>query len=359
VLRVSEAARRVVHVPRVLCHRPAPFAPSSRWVKDASDVLNGHFRRTGAQLTAVGDQPGGVQRDSVVVRANLRYAPSVSIIIPTAGVVRRIGSRTVPLVVNCVESIVERSTYASFDIVCVFDKPIDPGVRRALEHAAGDRIKLLPYEDTFNFARKVNVGALASTSEHLLFLNDDIEVSTPEWIEELFAYSTNPRVGAVGALLRFGDGRIQHAGVVLSGGHPGHSYYGFPGDHPGYHSNLRAASNITAVTAACLMTRRECFERVGGLSVAFPRNYNDVDFCLKLGAAGYRIVLNPRAQLLHYESSSRGFLPVEPEELELLQNRWGTRLLRDPYYNPNFLPGADFVTLVDPLGRTPAEAGLV
>jgi GT2 family glycosyltransferase len=107
------------------------------------------------------------------------------------------------------------------------------------------------------------------------------------------------------------------------------------------------------------MTRRECFERVGGLSVAFPRNYNDVDFCLKLGAAGYRIVLNPRAQLLHYESSSRGFLPVEPEELELLQNRWGTRLLRDPYYNPNFLPGADFVTLVDPLGRTPAEAGLV
>ena len=183
------------------------------------------------------------------------------------------------------------------------------------------------------------MGVIESDSEYLLLLNDDTEVVTPDWIEMLVAFASDDGVGAVGALLRFGDGRIQHAGVVLDRGNPGHSYYGYPGDHPGYRSNLRIASNCSAVTAACLMTRRECFMKVGGLSPSFPRNYNDVDYCLKLRSAGSRIVFTPEVQLMHYESSSRGFVPVEPAERALLEERWGHALLTDPYYNVNFLPG--------------------
>jgi GT2 family glycosyltransferase len=261
-------------------------------------------------------------------------------------------------VVNCVKSIIDRSTYQNYVITCVYDVSTTPETLRSLEEIAGTRLRLVPFGEAFNFSRKVNVGAIATESEQLLLLNDDTEVSTPNWIETLVAFSCEEAVGAVGALLRFGDGRIQHAGVVVDRGNPGHSYYGYPGDHPGYRSNLRIASNCTAVTAACLMTRRDCFERVGGFSPMFAHNYNDVDYCLKIRAAGYRIVFTPEVQLAHYESSSRGFAPIDPNETSLLAQRWGSTLHADPYYNPNFLAGADYLTLIDSEGRTPAEAGL-
>ena len=262
-----------------------------------------------------------------------------------------------PLVVNCVRSIVERSSYENYELICVFDSSTDPDTLRALETIAGEHLRLVEYGEAFNFSRKINLGVVESNSEYLLLLNDDTEVVTPDWIEMLVAFASVDGVGAVGALLRFGDGRIQHAGVVLDRGNPGHSYYGYPGDHPGYRSSLRIASNCSVVTAACLMTRRESFMKVGGLSPAFPRNYNDVDYCLKLRSTGSRIVFTPEVQLMHYESSSRGFVPVEAAERARLEERWGPSLLTDPYYNVNFLPGANHLTLIDADGRTPSEVG--
>jgi GT2 family glycosyltransferase len=148
-----------------------------------------------------------------------------------------------------------------------------------------------------------------------------------------------PGVGAVGAKLRFGDGRLQHVGIGGTRGAPGHLYYGFPADHGGYFDAAVLPANYLAVTGACLLTPRSCFEEVGGLSTQFPVNYNDVDYCLKLHNAGHRIVYCPEATLWHYESSSRGGGPVRPAELDLINARWAHLLHDDPFNHPGFVPG--------------------
>jgi GT2 family glycosyltransferase len=352
-LRVSRHARQVDHVPAALYHRAEASERHTIQLDDALSVVNAHLRRIGTPLRAECNE-----RDSVIrLRPRLPTQPRVGIVIPTAGTERRVRAEVVPLVVNCVRSIVERSSYDNYEFICVFDSSTEPDTLRALETIAGERLRLVEYGEAFNFSRKINLGVVESNAEYLLLLNDDTEVVTSDWIETLVAFASDDGVGAVGALLRFGDGRIQHAGVVLDRGNPGHSYYGYPGDHPGYRSNLRIASNCSVVTAACLMTRREPFMQVGGFSPSLPRNYNDVDYCLKLRSIGSRIVFTPEAQLMHYESSSRGFVPVEPAERTLLEKRWGPSLLTDPYYNVNFLAGANYLTLIDADGRTPSEVG--
>ncbi len=352
-LRVSQHARRIDHVPGALYHRAGGGDRHAMQLDDAQSVVDAHLRRIGAPLRTERSE-----RDSVIrLRPRLHTQPRVGIVIPTAGTERRVRAEVVPLVVNCVQSVVERSSYENYELICVFDSSTDRKTLRALETIAGERLRLVEYRDAFNFSRKINVGVIESDSEYLLLLNDDTEVVTSEWIETLVAFASDDGVGAVGALLRFGDGRIQHAGVVLDRGSPGHSYYGYPGDHPGYRSNLRIASNCSVVTAACLMTRREQFMKVGGFSPSLPRNYNDVDYCLKLRSIGARIVFTPEVQLMHYESSSRGFVPVEDAERTVLEERWGPALLTDPYYNVNFLPGANYLTLIDADGRTPSEVG--
>jgi GT2 family glycosyltransferase len=152
-------------------------------------------------------------------------------------------------------------------------------------------------------------------------------------------------VGAVGAKLSFGDGRLQHVGVVGVAGNIGHPFYEFPADHRGHHDNTIVAANFLAVTAACMMSRRDCFESVGGFSLDFPLNYNDIDYCLKLRQAGYRVVWTPEAHLSHFETSTRGVPTVADDERDRILERWGRFLERDPYYNPNFLRSSgDFAT---------------
>jgi O-antigen biosynthesis protein len=353
-LRVSQHARRIDHVPSALYHRAGGGHGHTMQLDDAQSVVDAHLLRIGAPLRTERNE-----QDSVIrLRPRLPTQPRVGIVIPTAGIERRVRAEVGPLVVNCVQSVLEHSSYENFELICVFDSSTDPKTLRALEQIAGERLHLVEYGDEFNFSRKINLGVIESDSEYLLLLNDDTEVVTSDWIETLVAFASDDGVGAVGALLRFGDGRIQHAGVVLDRGIPGHAYYGYPGDHPGYRSSLRIASNCSVVTAACLMTRREDFMKVGGFSPLFPRNYNDVDYCLKLRSSGSRIVFTPEVQLAHYESSSRGFVPVARAERVLLEERWGPALLTDPYYNVNFLPGANSLTLIDADGRTPSDVGL-
>ncbi len=208
-----------------------------------------------------------------------------------------------------------------------------------LEALAGDRLRLVTYDHPFSFSGKINLGAVHSEGEHLLLLNDDMEVVTPDWLERMVMYSSIPEVGAVGARLLLEDGRIQHAGVLFEhGGHPGHFYRGFSRDFKGYSNNVVIAQNYLAVTAACLMTRRELFERVGGLSTTLPMNYNDMDYCLKLRAIDRRVVYDPDTVLFHFESSSRS-TEVEDWEIEHLGARWGHHTAVDPYTNPNLRHG--------------------
>ncbi|PMB29511.1 glycosyltransferase, partial [Fischerella thermalis BR2B] len=175
------------------------------------------------------------------------------------------------------------------------------------------------------------------TNQLLLLLNDDTEVITPDWLESMLELAQQKEIGAVGAKLLFPDGRLQHVGVMILEGNPCHAFYGFDNEQSGYFCSNIVNRNYLAVTAACLMMRQEVFQLLGGLDEAFPLNYNDVDLCLKAHQAGYRNVVTPYAQLIHYESASRQ-KGLKPGEWKQLNHKWKDyfeKLGTDPYYNPN------------------------
>lgn len=343
VLRVTERARKVVHVPRVLYHwralatLAAAGEEAKPWAFEAGQhAVQAHCDRTGLQAR--------VERDLEVpgvyhLQPALTSEPTVSIVIPTNGQRREVRYQQVTLVEHCVRSIVETSTYANYEIVCVADRATDPAVLAELREIAGERLRLVEFEGEFNFSVKVNLGASHSEGEQLLLLNDDMEVITPNWIERMVMYAQHSGIGAVGARLLWEDGRLQHAGVLFeNGGLPGHIYYGYCGDFKGYSNNARLAQNYLAVTGACMMTPAAAFDVVGGFSTAFPLSYNDMDYCLKLRDAGLRVVYDPDTVLYHFESSSRSS-EVEDWEKEMLIARWLPTIAVDPSTHPNLRHG--------------------
>jgi O-antigen biosynthesis protein len=344
VLRVTERARRVVHVPRVLYHWRTLETSTAGGGEDAKPwafeagtrAIQAHCDRTDIPAVASRDteHPGVYRLDP-----RLTEKPKVSIVIPTAGTVREVRYEPLVLVEHCVASILERSTYENFEIVVVYDTGIDPDVLGRLSALGGSRLRLVEFDEPFNFSKKINRGAVHSDGEMLLLLNDDMEVVTPDWIERLVMYAALPGVGAVGGRLIWEDGRLQHVGIVFENfGYPGHPYRGFAGDWNGYSNSVLVAQNFLAVTAACMMTPRDEFERVGGFSHTLPMNYNDVDYCLKLVSAGNRIVYDPDCVLYHFESSSRS-TDVEDWEKDRLRGRWLPITAEDPYSNPHLKYG--------------------
>jgi len=343
VLRVTERARAVVHVPRVLYHwRMLETSAAGRgeaakpWAYEAGKrAVQAHCERIGLQATVSHDDA-----DSGVYHLEpaLREEPLVSIIVPSRGTAREVRYEPKLLVKHLVQSIVEKSTYANYEIVCVLDADPPANVPRELREVGDERLRLVEYDRPFNFSAKINVGAIRSRGERLLLLNDDMEVSTPNWIERMVMYTSLPEVGAVGGRLLLEDGRLQHIAVRFEDGLPGHLYYGFNGDYPGCSNDVRIAQNALAVTGACMMTRRDLFEELGGLSTVFPVNYNDVDYCLKLRHSGRRIVYDPDLVMLHFESSSRS-VEVEDWEKDRLRQRWQWMTDPDPYSNPNLRQG--------------------
>jgi O-antigen biosynthesis protein len=357
VLRVSERARAVVHIPRVLYHwrstsGSAAADPEAKpWARDpAQRAVAEHVTRIGLQaevehLPAV---PGNFR-----LRPALDDHPLVSIVIPTGGFHREVYGVDVDLVVNTVRSVVERSTYDNFEIVVVIDDHAATDTRNELAYLGA---RLVAFPHPFSFSHKINVGALNTRGDYLLLLNDDVEVLPEDWrdtwpqlvgksswIEAMLMYALRPEIGVVGAKMYFGDTRLQHVGLACTGGGPSHIYRAFPRDYGGYFNNARIPVNYLAVTGACAMTRRDAFDRVGGFCRALPINFNDVDYCLKLHHAGFRNVFTPGAELLHFESSSR-VARVTQDELDFLRDRWNTLLHHDPFYNPQFVPGKpDFV----------------
>jgi glycosyltransferase involved in cell wall biosynthesis len=343
VLKVTERARAILHVPRVLYHwRTLATSAASGGDAVKPYAFEAGCRAVQAHCDRIG-MPAKVEIDAedsgiLHLSPRLERKPLVSIVIPTAGQIREVRFEQKVLVVNCVRSILERSTYENYEIVCVVDDSVLPVIIQELRDLAGERLRLVRYTGPFDFAAKINLGAVRSEGEHLLLLNDDIEVTTPDWIERLVMYSDHDGVGAVGARLLSGDGRLQHAGVGFDDGLPGHLYYGFAGEFRGYANAVLIARDCLAVTAACLMSPKSVFEEVGGMTKLLPDNFNDVDYCLKLHAAGHRIVYDPDTILDHFESSTR-----EPEvklwEEQRLLARWAPNVAVDPYGNPNLRRG--------------------
>ena len=338
VLKVTERARAVVHVPRVLYHwrvsassAAARGAAAKPWAFEAGRrAVQAHCERTGLEARVERDDAHtGVYH----LHPELRGEPRVGIVIPTACRNREVRGRSQLLVGNCVRSIRERSTYGNYEIVCVVDAGAPAEAVEELRALGGERLRVVEYDRPFNFSEKVDLGAAHSDGEHLLLLNDDVEVATPDWIERMAMYSRLPEVGAVGGRLLLEDGRLQHAGVRFKRGLPGHPYHGRPGDFGGYAYAALVARNPLAVTGACLMTRRELFESLGGLSSEFPVNYNDVDYCLRLRQAGKRVVYDPDLVMYHFESSSRP-TAVADWEKRLLKQRWGALTAADPDSHP-------------------------
>ncbi len=331
VLRLTERTSRVRRIPKVLYHwRKAPGSAAGDTaakpfaVRASLRAIEDALERRGLSGTAEPILPGLYR-----IRWQLKETPLISIIIPVRD--------RVDVFKRCVNSIFEKSTYRNWELLVVDNQSREPAtIDFFAELSTLANVRVLKYDAPFNFSAINNLAAAEAQGEILLFLNNDIEVVTPEWLEELLGYAVQAEIGAVGAKLLLPDNRIQHGGVVLglSGG-ADHAFYGLPADQPGYFGLAMVARNCAAVTAACMMTRREVFEKVGGFDPALDVAFNDVDLCLRILAAGYRVVWTPFAVLYHYESSTRRKAhPIENTRYFL--KKWRDLIRRgDPYYNPN------------------------
>jgi GT2 family glycosyltransferase len=267
--------------------------------------------------------------------------PRVSIIIPT--------HNGLELLRTCLDSLRSRTRYPDYEIIVVDHQSDDPAILAYFREIKAQGVRVLPYQGEFNFSAINNHAVRHARGDMLAFLNNDLEAIDEGWLEEMVAQASRPQIGAVGAMLYFPNDTVQHAGVILGigglNGTPsvaGHAFKDAPRGSEGQRNRLRLVQNYSAVTAACLVIRRELFEHVGGfdekgLAVAF----NDIDFCLKVQATGHRNLWTPFAEFYHHESASRG-IEDSPDKLErfaseirLMRQRWAALLDRDPAYNPN------------------------
>jgi GT2 family glycosyltransferase len=342
VLRLTERSHRVAHVPIVLYHwrqSPASVTTSSdnkRWAFEAGvRAVADHCARVGIDATVELTAEDGCYR---VVR-RLTSEPLVSVVIPTRGTAGRVWGTSRVFVVDAVRSILERSTYQHLEFVIVHDTATPSPVLHALDRLLGDRMRSVLYDEpTFNFSEKINIGAIHATGDLLLLLNDDTELIEPTSIATLVAHLQCDEVALAGAKLLFADGTLQHGGHVYHHDLM-HACLSWSGDSPGPWPlrPLAVERECSGVTAAAALVKRSAFEEVGGLAEELPLNFNDVDFCLKLRAAGHVIIWTPWASWYHFESKTR--IPRLAEgEYEFINTRWHYEINNDPYYNMNLMP---------------------
>ena len=356
ILRLTDKAKKVVHVPKLMYY----------WRSHAGSVASGIQAKTYAVDAAKGAVADHLRKHGYThfkitsTRAfetifKISYQiignPKISIVIANKD--------HEPDLRRCISSIMEKSTYDNYEIIIVENNSETPEIKKYYEELKEDeRIKIVTYEGSFNYSAVNNLGVKAAEGEYILLLNNDTQVITVNWMEELLMYAQREDVGAVGAKLYYGDKTIQHAGVVLGlGAHrtAGHSHYMQHRENLGYMGRLCYAQNVSAVTGACLMVSKELFEKAGGLDESFAISLNDVDFCIKLREMGYLNVFTPFAELYHYESVSRGLddqgekAARYNEESARFRERWKEVLEKgDPYYNPNFsLDRSDFSLKVE------------
>lgn len=356
ILRLTDAAQNVVHVPKLLyywrCHATSvasnieakPYAIEAARGAVAENLRSHGFKNF--QITST-----RAFETIFKIRYQIIGSPKISIVIPNKDHVEDLK--------RCISSIEEKSTYDNYEIVVVENNSETKEIKDYYELLKDDpRVKVVTYTGSFNYSAINNFGVKETTGEYILLLNNDTQVITVNWMEEMLMYAQREDVGAVGAKLYYGDKTIQHAGVVIGlGAHrtAGHTHYKQHRENLGYMGRLCYAQDVTAVTGACLLVKKSLFEKVGGLDESFAISLNDVDFCLKLRKLGLLNVFTPFAELYHFESISRG-LDDQGEKAERynresahFRDKWKKELQQgDPYYNPNFsLDRSDFSLRVE------------
>jgi GT2 family glycosyltransferase len=335
-LKVSERAGEIVHIPKILYHVRAHLdsmadGSPAQVQESAKRALREHLQRCKVQGTVDDGPHSGTYR----IEYRLSRRPLVSIIIPN-----RDNHESLD---RCLRSVFS-GTYDRFEVIVVENNSRDAATfeyYRSLERHPC--VKLYTWNGAFNYSRVNNFGAAQSQGEVLLFLNNDVEAINADWLERMLEHGFRPDVGAVGAKLYYADDTIQHGGVVLRlRGIAAHAHQGVPRQDPGYLDRLVVTQNFSAVTAACLLTRRHVFEEVGGFDERYALAFNDVDWCVKVRRRGYLIVWTPYAELYHYESKTRGSDDTPTKralhfrELNIFARKWPDILRNgDPYYNPN------------------------
>ena len=351
ILRLTDKARNVVHVPKLLYYwRQHAGSVSSGVeakpyvVESARGAVADHLRRHGFANFKI----TSTRAFETIFKITYEIIgePKISIIIPNKDHVEDLR--------RCITSIIEKSTYDNYEIIVVENNSETREIFAYYEELANNpAVKIITYKGDFNYSAINNLGVSEASGEYVLLLNNDIQIITVNWMEELLMYAQRPDVGAVGAKLYYPDKTIQHAGVVIGlGAHrtAGHVHYRQKRENLGYMGRLCYAQNMSAVTGACLLVKKALYEEAGGLDESFAVSLNDVDFCLKLRRLGYLNVFPPFAEAYHYESASRGSdMTGEAAarynaESARFREKWKAELeAGDPYYNPNFsLDKSDF-----------------
>ncbi|MDE5093273.1 MAG: glycosyltransferase, partial [Trichodesmium sp. St11_bin5] len=341
VLRFAEKTDKIFHIPKVLYNwrihsesaasgshaKPYAYDAGARAIEDA-------LIRRGEKGKVI---PHSKVAGAYTVRYEIKEHKKVSIIIPT----RNLGT----ILDRCLESIFTKSTYPNYEVILIdngSDEDETFNVFDKWKEREPNKFFCYQLDIPFNYSRLNNYGVFKATGDYILLLNNDTEVITSDWIEAMVEQAQRPTIGAVGALLLYPDDTVQHAGVVLGvGGIAGHSHKNFPKDDEGYVRQLISVSNYSAVTAACLMCRREVFEQVGGLDEKLKVAFNDVNFCLAVKHLGYNNIYLPHVILYHYESKSRGAEDTPEkqqrfkQETDDMNQRWSKLIANDPCYSPN------------------------
>ena len=338
VLSCMERVRpaQIRRIARILCHRSAAGGamPSANVLAAESRVLGAHFERSGTAARIL--QVGHVRRVQYALPAD---PPLVTLIVPTRN--------GLALLRQCVESIVATTTYPNYELLLIDNGSDEPDALAYLAELHGQPgITVIRDDRPFNYSALNNMAVRHARGDIVGLVNNDIEVISPGWLDEMVSLALQPGVGAVGAKLLYPDDTIQHGGVLLGVGGAigvaGHANKFLPSGQAGYMDRAQAIQSFSAVTAACLVVRKPLYEQVGGLNeVELKIAYNDVDFCLRLREAGYRNVWTPYAELFHHESATRGsdFSPEKrqrfDQEQDYMRARWGQLIADDPAYNPN------------------------
>lgn len=344
ILRLTDRAQCIVHVPKLLYYwrshagsvasdiNAKPYA-----IESARGAVADHLRKHGFDHFTI----TSTRAFETIFKITYEIIgePKISIVIANKDHTEDLR--------RCISSIFEKSTWENYEIIVVENNSETKEIFSYYDELRSNpRIRIVTYEGEFNYSKVNNLGVREATGDYILLLNNDTQVITVNWMEELLMYAQRPDVGAVGGKLYYADKTIQHAGVVIGlGAHrtAGHVHYRQKRENLGYMGRLCYAQNMTAVTGACLMVKKSAYEQVGGLEESFAVSLNDVDFCLKLRKAGYLNVFTPFAELYHFESVSRGLddqgekAQRYNEESARFREKWKAELeAGDPYFNPNF-----------------------
>ncbi len=339
ILRVSEETSRIIHIPKILYHwrlikSSTALNPDSKKYafESGTKALVEHLKRNGVKWETISNKIIGTYQ----IKYELDKNHLISIIIPNKDEVKTLK--------RCVNSITQKSSYQNYEIIIIENNSRKEETFQLYNQLKkNNKIRVIKRNKPFNYSEVNNFAAQEAKGDILLFLNNDTEVRNSDWLERMLEHAERKVVGAVGAKLYYPDNTIQHGGIIIGiGGAAGHSHKLYKGEDYGYCARLAVIQNLSAVTGACLMMRKNLFQELGGFDENYKLSFNDVDLCLKIRSKGYLIVWTPFAELYHHESKTRGYEDTQEKverfesERALLSQRWAEILNNgDPYYNIN------------------------